>query len=266
MFINSLLLYILMGGAWFLPMLGFIVVGIDNGEYAGVLVTPIIVGAVLTVYHRWAVSDKKVLQAQFPDAVEWEDVSDEVLSSYTEHAKGMGIDLTKSPIRMVVVGSGQANAFVVKRWFGGHTIYVTTRLFEILNPAELTGVMAHEFAHIKAGDTTFQTAMHMLSSLNAVAGNTVRVAAVLNIWARVFFAFMTLALLPYKLLMELVYASGSRRREYRADAIAAGYLGEKKHWMSDALTKMESDSGQAKNSFFNSHPPTQKRIEAIAAV
>ena len=197
MFINSLLLYMLMGGVWFLPMLILIAIGIDNGEYTVVFITPIVIGAVLTIYHRWAVSDKKVIQAQFPDANEWEDVSDEILSSYTVHAEGMGIDLTKSPIRMVVVGSGQANAFVVKRWFGGHTIYVSTRLFETLNSYELTGVMTHEFAHIKAGDTTFQTAMHMLSSLNVAAGNTVRVAAVFNVWVRVFLALMTLVLLPY---------------------------------------------------------------------
>jgi len=66
--------------------------------------------------------------------------------------------------------------------------------------------------------------------------------------------------------MELVYASGSRRREYRADAIAADYLGEKKRWLSDALEKMERDSGQSKDSFFGTHPPTHKRIEAIASV
>jgi len=266
MFINSLLLYILMGGIWFLPVLVFLANGIDNGEYTGVFVAPFIVGAVLTVYHRWAVSDKKVVQAQFPDAVEWEDVSDEILDSFTAHAKGMGIDLTKSPIRVVEVGSNQANAFVVKRWFGGHTIYASTRLFELLDSGELTGVMAHEFAHIKAGDTTFQTAMHMLSSLNRTVEKTVRVAAVFNAWVRLFLNLMILALLPYRLMLELVYASGSRRREYRADAIAADYLGDRKHWLSDALAKIESDSGEAKNSFFDSHPPTHKRIEAINAV
>jgi heat shock protein HtpX len=189
--------------------------------------------------------------------------------------------------RVYVIPQPSPNAFATGRNPEHAAVAATEGILQILNDGELEGVIAHELAHVKHRDI-------LISSIAAT------LAAVIMMLSRfaMFFGggrndregsnpialLATIILAPIAAM--LIQAAISRSREYDADAGGAAIAG-RPEGLVNALRKIESASkmvpldanpatahmfivkpfsAQALLGLFSTHPPTEKRIEALLQV
>jgi heat shock protein HtpX len=197
-------------------------------------------------------------------------------------------DLPKPKI--AVADTQMPNAFAMGRSPKSATVCVTTGLMQMLNPAELEGVLAHELTHVKNRDVLVMTIASFFASIAALItqfgfffgggfgdgegdGDNVPFAVILLVSFAVY-------ILSFFLMLTL-----SRYREYGADKGSALITGRPSA-LSSALLKIsgamdavpEKDLRAAQNlsaffiaapvkstvqTLFMDHPPTQKRIERL---
>ena len=191
--------------------------------------------------------------------------------------------------KVYLVDDPAPNAFATARDPEHAAVAATTGLLEIMDDAELEGVMAHEIAHVKNFDIRVTT---------IVFGLVVVVGLVADVLARMaFFGGMRrstnggnplmiiiaiLAMILAPLLAAVIQAAVSRQREYLADATGAlttrhpealasaleklGQYGRplKKQqasmahlWMADPIKPGVIDR------MFQTHPPIGKRVERL---
>jgi heat shock protein HtpX len=187
--------------------------------------------------------------------------------------------------RVFLVDEAQPNAFATGRNPQTSAVAVTTGLLERLTPEELSGVIAHELAHIRNRDTLTMTVAA------TVAG---AISSLLN------FSFMFrgngqnrpnfLAVLLISILAPLAAAviqmAISRSREYEADRLGGALCGNPL-WLAAALEKIAGGaaripnetaemkpataplfiinplSGRAMDGLFTTHPATENRIAEL---
>jgi heat shock protein HtpX len=186
--------------------------------------------------------------------------------------------------RVYVIPQPSPNAFATGRNPEHAAVAATEGILQILNDGELEGVIAHELAHVKHRDI-------LISSIAAT------LAAVIMMLSRfaMFFGggrndregsnpialLATIILAPIAAM--LIQAAISRSREYDADAGGAAIAG-RPEGLVNALRKIESASkmvpldanpatahmfivkpfsAQGLLGLFSTHPPTDKRIEAL---
>jgi Zn-dependent protease with chaperone function/Zn-finger nucleic acid-binding protein len=205
-----------------------------------------------------------------------------------------------SGLRCVVVPTMGMNAFAFSDFDNGGTIGVTEGALARLTRQQLEAVVAHEMAHILAGDCRTVTAACLLFGVysGALAGfaatdveaegsrggpDFAPVALVLHV-GFVFVLTGTLALLA--LASTLISSAVSRQREYRADAAAVRYTRDPLS-LAQALAMMERHPGGAGHiaaglaalcirstesgawgwldRLSETHPPTDRRIAALLA-
>lgn len=190
--------------------------------------------------------------------------------------------------KVYIVEDPAPNAFATGRDPEHAAVAATTGLLEIMDDAELEGVMAHELAHVKNFDIRVTT---------IVFGLVVVVGLLADVLARMaFFGGMRrngggnplilvvgiLAMILAPLLAALIQAAISRQREYLADATGAlttrhpealasaleklGQYGRplKKQqasmahlWMADPIQPGVIDR------MFQTHPPIKDRVERL---
>lgn len=187
--------------------------------------------------------------------------------------------------RCYVIPDASPNAFATGRNPHHAAVAATQGILEMLNDSELEGVLAHELAHVKHRDiltssiaATLAAAIMMISRFAMYfggrrdddRGGTSPVAAL---------AMMILA----PLAAMLIQAAISRSREYDADAGGAEIAGGPNGLVS-ALKKIEAASKvvpmdanpatahmfiikpfsiSGMMGLFSTHPPTERRIEAL---
>ncbi|MHB8431698.1 MAG: M48 family metalloprotease, partial [Acidimicrobiales bacterium] len=163
-------------------------------------------------------------------------------------------------------------------WTHMRTIVLTTSLLQTLNDEELAGVMAHELAHWRSGDTVgmrvvwacaWPLALTMnlglwLAGIRAGSSATdgagrYRGIIVLFGWLIAWPAWVVTTL-----VIGPVVATHQRRYEYEADAVAKelGYAAA----LSTALKKMSAFEGGRTGweyAMRRTHPPTELRLEAL---
>jgi heat shock protein HtpX len=179
------------------------------------------------------------------------------------------------------------NAFATGRSPKHAAIAFTQGAVNLLSPAELEGVAAHELAHVKNRDT-------LISTVAAMIAGTLAFIAQYSFWFMlgsrrgggnplVMFFGIILAAVGAAVIRAMI----SRTREFQADAIGAKIAGSPDGLMS-ALQKLEGYSRRiplrqpnpAQNNLFiieplagtsrtlvnlfATHPPTEKRLEALA--
>jgi heat shock protein HtpX len=186
--------------------------------------------------------------------------------------------------RVYVIPQPSPNAFATGRGPNHAAVAATEGILRILDEQELEGVIAHELAHVKHRDILISSvAATMAAAIMMVArfamffggsrddnrgGNPIALLA-------------TLILAPVAAM--LIQAAISRSREFGADAGGAAIAGTPVGLMS-ALRKIESASrqvpldanpatahmfivkpfsGAGLMSLFSTHPPTEKRIQAL---
>ena len=186
--------------------------------------------------------------------------------------------------RVYVIPEMSPNAFATGRNPEHAAVAATEGILRILNDSELEGVIAHELAHVKHRDilissiaATLAAAIMMLSRFAMFFGGSRDDREGSNPVA----LLATIILAPIAAM--LIQAAVSRSREYDADAggarIAGGPMG-----LVNALGKIEAaskavplDANPATAhmfivkpfsaagllGLFSTHPPTEKRIEAL---
>lgn len=194
--------------------------------------------------------------------------------------------------KVAIADDAMPNAFAIGRSRKAATVAVTTGLLEILSPAELEGVLAHELAHIAHRDVAVMTLASFFASLAALIvqnaiwfgggshdddDNGPGLLAVIAVSAAVY-------AISFFLLRAL-----SRYREYAADRGAAVVTGRPsalssalmkisegiKHTPQQDLREVGAASAfyilpprakSAVGELFSTHPSMEKRITALGRI
>lgn len=196
-------------------------------------------------------------------------------------SKKMGIPMP----RLYVTDSPQPNAFATGRNPNNSAVCLTTGIISKLPEDELSGVIAHELAHIKNRDV-------LIATIAAVIAGAIASITDLLMFNAIFGSndeesanpLVTILLMIFApLIATILQLSISRNREYLADATAAKYTRNPKA-LANALIRIQSEvqlnpmqvnSAMAslyfQNPFnfrgiselFSTHPATEKRVEAL---
>ncbi|MBN8732542.1 MAG: zinc metalloprotease HtpX [Acidobacteria bacterium] len=200
-----------------------------------------------------------------------------------ELCRRMGLPMPK----LWVIPDHSPNAFATGRNPKNASVAVTAGLLELMNDRELEGVIAHELGHVKHRDI-------LISSIAATMGAAISSLAHIAMLfggrrhddedSSPLAGLAMLIVAPFAAM--LIQMAISRTREYSADAAAAKYTGSPDGLIS-GLQKLESFSrripmdaspatahmfiikpfsGMALASLFSTHPPTEKRVAALAAL
>lgn len=194
--------------------------------------------------------------------------------------------------KVAIADDAMPNAFAIGRSRKSATVAVTTGLLEILTPAELEGVLAHELAHIAHRDVMVMTLASFFASLAALIVQNA-------IWfgggssddddnGPGLLAVIAVSALVYAISFFLLRAL-SRYREYAADRGAAVVTGRPSA-LSSALLKISEGiqrtpqqdlrevgaasafyilpprAKSAVGELFSTHPSMEKRIAALQGI
>lgn len=191
--------------------------------------------------------------------------------------------------KVYIIPQAAPNAFATGRNPRHAAVAATQGLLDLMNDDELDGVIAHELGHVRNYDI-------LTSSIAATLAGAITWIAHMAQWAMIFgggrrdneregggIAALAMIILAPMAAMILQLAI-SRQREYAADASSARLLGQP-YGLISALEKLEAynkripmdvspttsalfivkplSAGQAFSNLFSTHPPLDKRIEAL---
>ena len=190
--------------------------------------------------------------------------------------------------KLWVIPEHSPNAFATGRNPSHSSVAFTAGLLELMNDREVEGVLAHELGHVKNRDI-------LTSSIAATIASAITMVARMAMWfgprhnddeeGGSPFGMLLMAILAPIAAM-LIQMAISRTREFSADATAAKYCGTPDGLIS-GLQKLETwshripmdaspatahmyiikpFSGSALFKLFSTHPPTEERIAALAAL
>lgn len=200
----------------------------------------------------------------------------------------------KTPMpKVFLIQDSTPNAFATGRNPENASIAVTSGLIDRLNQQEISGVLAHELAHIVHRDT-------LISVVSATIAGAISGIANLFMWLSLFGGHSNddegthpivgvVMMIVAPMAAGLVQMAISRSREFEADAGGARICGNPL-WLASALLKLESAShekvftdaethpstahlfivnplnGQKLASLFSTHPLTAERVERLKAM
>ena len=186
----------------------------------------------------------------------------------------------------VAVYEGDANAFATGAFRNSALVAASTGLLNSMSHEEIEAVLGHEIAHVANGDMVTLTLIQGVVNTFVVFLSRVVAFLVDRVVFRTergtgpgYFITMIVAQLLFGVLASIVVAWFSRRREFRADAGSAQYLGTPQP-MIHALARLgglppgelpksltgfgiTDKSGIA--ALFATHPPIEDRIRALQA-
>ena len=159
--------------------------------------------------------------------------------------------------KVYIIEDAQPNAFATGRDPEHAAVAATTGLLEHLSQEEITGVMAHELAHVKNHDTLIMTITATLAgALSMLANFAMFFGGSRDREGGGIGMIGTIALMIFApLAAMLVQMAISRTREYEADRIGAEIAGQPL-WLASALGKLETISHQVHNPRAEANPAT----------
>ncbi|MDA1317335.1 MAG: M48 family metalloprotease [bacterium] len=283
---NRLKTYLIFIVFFFLFTGFFAIVGASYDNPIGYAGMGFIIAVVTSVWSYYN-SDKVVLTTTRARPAQKEEFFD--LYTVTENLSiAAGIPVPK----VYVIDDPSPNAFATGRDPKHAVVCATTGLLQILDRAELEGVIAHELSHIRNYDI-------LVSTITAVLVGTIALAAdwiMRSMWwgggsrdrnkSPILFIIMIIALILTPIVATIIQLAVSRQREYLADASGA-LLSRHPDGLANALEKINAyprgvatasnstahlffvnpfRKGQMANwmtSLFSTHPPAAKRIEIL---
>ena len=194
--------------------------------------------------------------------------------------------------KLYVIPSEGANAFATGRDPNHAAVAVTQGILRLMDERELTGVLAHELAHVKNRDI-------LISSIAATLAGAIMMLANMAQWAAIFgmgrsdddedgggmFGMLLMAFLA-PLAAMIIQMAISRTREFAADRTGAALSGDPLG-LASALSKLGLAAeripmdaspqtshffivnplrGQSVARFFSTHPPLEERIARLRAM
>ena len=194
--------------------------------------------------------------------------------------------------KLYVIPSEGANAFATGRDPNHAAVAVTQGILRLMDERELTGVLAHELAHVKNRDI-------LISSVAATLAGAIMMLASMAQWAAIFgmgrsdddedgggmFGMLLMAFLA-PLAATIIQMAISRTREFAADRTGAALSGDPLG-LASALSKLGLAAeripmdaspqtshffivnplrGQSVARFFSTHPPLEERIARLRAL
>ena len=194
--------------------------------------------------------------------------------------------------KLYVIPSEGANAFATGRDPSHAAVAVTQGILRLMDERELTGVLAHELAHVKNRDI-------LISSVAATLAGAIMMLANMAQWAAIFgmgrseddedgggmLGMLVMAFLA-PLAAMIIQMAISRTREFAADRTGAAMSGDPLG-LASALSKLglaaeripmnaspqtshffivNPLSGQSVARFFSTHPPLEERIARLRAM
>jgi heat shock protein HtpX len=194
----------------------------------------------------------------------------------------------KAGIKMpqVAVYEGQPNAFATGAFRNAALVAVSSGLLSSMSREELEAVLGHEIAHVANGDMVTLTLIQGVVNTFVVFLARVVAFFVDKIVFRTqrgtgpgYFITVLVCQIVFGVLAAIIVAWFSRRREFRADAGSAQYVGSPQPMMS-ALARLgglsPGELPKSLNGFgitdkpsvaslFATHPPLEARIRALQA-
>ncbi len=245
------------------------------------LVIAFVLAVVMNFGSYWF-SDKIVLRMYRAQPVGPEHPLSQIVARLTQQA---GLPMP----RVYVIPTMSPNAFATGRNPQHAAVAATEWILRILNEQELEGVLGHELAHVKHRDI-------LISSVAATIAATIMMVARMAQFAAIFGGgssrdddrggnplSLLLMIVLAPLAAMLIQAAISRSREFAADAGGAAIAGSP-YGLVNALKKLEMASKQVPLdanpatshmfiikpfsvagllSIFSTHPPTERRIQAL---
>jgi heat shock protein HtpX len=253
------------------------------GGSSGMLIA-LVVAAVMNLFSYWR-SDKLVLRMYGAEEVDARSGGEyyRIVQDLAAHA---GLPMP----RVYVMHNPQPNAFATGRNPEHAAVCASTGLLETLNAEEVSGVLAHELAHIKNHDT-------LTMAVAATIGGAISMLAQYLQFGALFgghrdnnsgigWIGALVAMIVAPLAATLVHMAISRSREYQADRLGAMICGQPL-WLASALGKIEGYareirndpaegapatahlfiinplSGEGMDNLFSTHPNTENRIAEL---
>jgi heat shock protein HtpX len=187
--------------------------------------------------------------------------------------------------RLYLVDAEQPNAFATGRNPRHAAIAVTRGLLTELTHEQVTGVVAHELAHVRNRDTLVCSVAAMISGGIAAIANIFQFSLLFGGDEESPLGLIgeLIAIIVAPLAAMLLQLGVTRQREYFADATAAGLLGEGRP-LADALERLERGAREAPMAvnpataslyitnplgrvglarLFSTHPPTADRVRRL---
>jgi heat shock protein HtpX len=259
----------------------FMAIGFLIGGAGGAMVA-FLVAAVMNLMSYWN-ADQLVLTLHGAREVD-ERAAPELIALVRELARNAGLPMP----RVHVMDNPQPNAFATGRNPEHAAVAVSTGLLNTLNREEISGVIAHELAHIRSRDTLTMTitatiagAISMLAQFGLFFGGGARDN---NNGLGVIGTLVMVILAPVAAM--IVQMAISRTREYAADGLGARISG-RPDALASALAKISNLATVIENepaerapatahlfivnplthhgmdNLFSTHPSTENRIAAL---
>jgi heat shock protein HtpX len=186
----------------------------------------------------------------------------------------------------VAIYEGEPNAFATGAFRNSSLVAVSTGLLNSMSREEIEAVLGHEMAHVANGDMVTLTLIQGVVNTFVVFLSRVVAFFVDRIVFRTergtgpgYFITMIVCQLVLGILASLIVAWFSRRREFRADAGSAKYLGTPQPMIQalarlgglppgelpKSLTGFGITDKMGIASLFATHPPIEARIRALQA-
>lgn len=226
----------------------FLAVGFAIGGEGG-LVIALLVALATNIFAYWN-SDKMVLRMYGAREVD-AGSAPRLYGTVQQLARRADLPMPK----VYIMDNPQPNAFATGRNPENAAVAATTGLLQSLSHEEVTGVMAHELAHVKNRDTLIMTitatlagALSMLATFAMFFGGRSRNSPLGPI------GVLLLAILAPMAAM-LVQMAISRAREFEADRAGAEICGQPE-WLASALEKLEQGAHRIDNQAAESNPAT----------
>ena len=205
-----------------------------------------------------------------------------LVETVQRHAQNAGIGMPE----VAIYESPDINAFATGMTRNSALVAVSTGLLNGMNRDEAEAVLGHEVTHIANGDMVTLTLIQGV--LNTFVMFFARIAASVvsnavggdrdnqGMKQLVFFIATMIFQIIFGILASMIVMWFSRQREYRADAGGASLAGKQK--MIAALERLMRNheesrldgqlvafgiNGKNSGELFMSHPPLEKRIEAL---
>lgn len=261
------------------------VFGVDFGSYQGLLIFAALFGfggAFISLFiSKWMAkrsTGAQVITQPRNDAERW------LVTTVERQARQAGIKMPE----VAIYDSPEPNAFATGPSKNDSLVAVSTGLLRSMNKDEVEAVLAHEVSHVANGDMVTLTLIQGVVNTFVIFLARV-VAGLINNAMRgnqqgshhggggfAYFGLVILFEILFGALASLIVFYFSRQREYRADAGAAKLVGANKmiaalqrlsqgreSQLDDRMLAFGIKGKLAKGELMMTHPPLEKRIQAL---